>query len=274
MTKINGNTRYCPNRQEQTCISTPHKIARQRQPTKPYLRDQLEHGIAIHQFNKVLIVGLGQLGLPVARYVKERGFEVYGYDVNPKAMDVAEQTAAIKKATNFAEFDVYILCASTHKPDDVFIPEIDGLFQIANKIAKEAKSGALVSIESTIPKETSRKVFEIFEHRLHVVHAPHRWYALEEKTHGVNQLRVIGGMCECCLKAGTTFYSGYANASGRQSESYPSSHNFRPSLGIPMHPLSNIEVAETTKVVENAHRFLQIAFAEEIYLYCKANNID
>jgi UDP-N-acetyl-D-mannosaminuronic acid dehydrogenase len=264
MTKINGNTRYCPNRQEQTCISTPHKSERQRQPTKPYLRDQLEHGIALHQFNKVLIVGLGQLGLPVARYVKERGFEVYGYDVNPKAMDVAEKTAAIKKATNFAEFDVYILCASTHKPDDVFIPEIDGLFQIANRIAKEAKSGALVSIESTIPKGTSRKVFEIFDHRLHVVHAPHRWYALEEKTHGVNQLRVIGGVCDCCLRVGMQFYSAPVvtqTSSGK-------------SLGIPMHPMSNIEIAETTKVAENAHRYLQIAFAEELYLYCQANNIN
>jgi UDP-N-acetyl-D-mannosaminuronic acid dehydrogenase len=52
-----------------------------------------------------LLVGLGQLGLPVAKYVKERGFEVYGYDVNPKAMDFAEQAAGIMKASNFGEFD-------------------------------------------------------------------------------------------------------------------------------------------------------------------------
>jgi phosphoglycerate dehydrogenase-like enzyme len=36
------------------------------------------------QFNKVLVVGLGQLGLPVAKYVKERGFDTYGYDISPK----------------------------------------------------------------------------------------------------------------------------------------------------------------------------------------------
>ena len=35
-----------------------------------------------------------------------------------------------------------------------------------------------------------------------------------------------------------------------------------------MHPVSSIEVAELTKIVENAHRYLQIAFAEELYLYC------
>jgi UDP-N-acetylmuramoylalanine-D-glutamate ligase len=34
------------------------------------------------QFNKVLVVGLGQVGLPVAKYVKEKGgFDAYGYDI-------------------------------------------------------------------------------------------------------------------------------------------------------------------------------------------------
>ncbi len=36
----------------------------------------------ITTFNKVLINGLGQLGLAAARYVKERGFNTYGYDIN------------------------------------------------------------------------------------------------------------------------------------------------------------------------------------------------
>ncbi|MDQ6667224.1 MAG: hypothetical protein M3Y53_03235, partial [Thermoproteota archaeon] len=48
------------------------------------------------QFEKVLIVGLGQLGLPVAKYVKERGFDTYGYDISAKAMERAEKIAGIK----------------------------------------------------------------------------------------------------------------------------------------------------------------------------------
>ena len=48
----------------------------------------------------------------------------------------------------------------------------------------------------------------------------------------------------------------------------------RKSLGIPMHPVSEIEMAELAKIVENAHRYLQIAFAEDLYLYCQANNIN
>jgi UDP-N-acetyl-D-mannosaminuronic acid dehydrogenase len=245
------------------------------------------------RFEKVLIVGLGQLGFPVAKYVKERGFDTYGYDISTKAMERAEKVAGIKKvdASSFGsselyDFDVYIITVSTHKPDDMFSPQIDGLLSVVEKISRETKKNeALVSIESTIPKGTSKKVFEMLSHRLHVVHAPHRWYALEEKMHGINQLRVIGGVCDCCLKAGMQFYDGrdphssYSFTSSLLSSLSPYSssspqYSNNKSLGIPMHPVSEIEIAEITKVVENADRYLQIAFAEELYLYCQANNIN
>jgi UDP-N-acetyl-D-mannosaminuronate dehydrogenase len=283
------------------------------------------------RFDKVLIIGLGQLGLPVAKYVKDKGFDVYGYDISQKAIQRAEKIASIKKADNFSEFDVYIICISTHRPDDMFTPQIDGLLSIVQeKIAKEAKNGALVSIESTIPRGTSKKVFEMLNHRLHVAHIPHRWYALEEKEHGVNQLRVVGGVCDCCLKAAVQFYgqfngnkninsdNGNGNGNGNHSilmrdgeigittpstidnsvaatmddaittTSFDTTNaspspptgknniivNYTPNLGIPLHPVSDVEIAEITKIAENAHRYLQIAFAEDIYLYCQANSIN
>jgi UDP-N-acetyl-D-mannosaminuronic acid dehydrogenase len=226
---------------------------------------------------KVLINGLGQLGLAAAKYVKERGFDTYGYDINTEAMEIAHRSAGIKQVTDFSshDFDVYVICVSTHKPDDIFSPQIDGILSIADKISREAKKdGALISIESTIPKGTSKKVFELLNHRLHVVHAPHRWYALEEKEHGVNQLRVIGGVYDCCLRAGIQFYSAI-NSIEEKRERYPDIiHNSGSNLGIPLHSVSNTEIAETTKVVENCHRYLQIAFAEELYLYCQANNLN
>ena len=259
--------------------------------------------------NKVVIIGLGQLGLPVAKYVKECGFDAYGYDINQKTMQSAEANYGIKQATNFGDFDVLIICVSTHRPDDMFSPQIDSIMSVVQKISKEAKSGALISIESTIPKGTSKKVFEKLDHRLHVVHAPHRWYALEEEIHGVNQLRIVGGVSNCCLQHGLNFYDGRevipsdttptptsitsttatTSTSPPTSSALPSSTlspaktttttrvsariNRVKSLGIPMHPVSSVEVAELTKIVENAHRYLQIAFAEELYLYCKSNGI-
>ena len=233
--------------------------------------------------NKVVVIGLGQLGLPVAKYVKERGFDTYGYDISQKAMEIAESNYGIKKATTFKDFDVLIICVSTHSPNDIFSPQIDSLMSVVEKISRESKPGALISIESTIPKGTSKKVFEKVDHRLHVVHAPHRWYALEEKEHGVNQLRIIGGVSNCCLQHGLSFYDGISiegtssvddnlglNTNAVATNTITS---VAPSLKIPMHPVSSIEIAELTKIIENAHRYLQIAFAEELYLYCKANGI-
>jgi UDP-N-acetyl-D-mannosaminuronate dehydrogenase len=110
----------------------------------------------------------------------------------------------------------------------------------------------------------------MLNHRLHVVHAPHRWYALEEKYHGVNQLRVIGGVCDCCLKVGMQFYNDEVATSG----SIINRRKRIKSLGIPLHPVPEVEIAEISKIAENAHRYLQIAFAEELYLYCQSNRMD
>jgi UDP-N-acetyl-D-mannosaminuronate dehydrogenase len=247
---------------------------------------------------KVLVIGLGQLGLPVAKYVKEKGFDTYGYDINRMAMETASGIYGIKEIETFSDIDVFILCISTHRPDDIYTPYIDGLLAITEKISKEAKDGSLVSIESTIPKGTSKKIFEMLNHRLHVAHAPHRWYALEQEIHGVNQLRVIGGVSDCCLRFALRFYDGMNSSLANLTElgisdlknegsvSKITENSANPSkvsksmlyktqsLDIPMHPVSEIEIAELTKVIENANRYMQIAFAEDLYLYCQTNNMN
>jgi len=231
------------------------------------------------QINKVLVIGLGQLGLPVAKYVKQRGFETFGYDMNSERMKQAEKNFGIKSIEQFDEIDVFILCVSTHDPDDEYTPYVDGLFELARKISKEAKNGSLVSIESTVPKGTSKKIFEILNHRLHVAHVPHRWYALEEEIHGVNQVRVIGGVSDCCLKTALQFYDRNNvalefNDITNNEDASGNPQTTAVDLGIPMHPVSEIEIAELTKIIENADRYLQIAFSEDLYLYCQANNVN
>jgi UDP-N-acetyl-D-mannosaminuronate dehydrogenase len=104
------------------------------------------------------------LGLTVAKYVKERGFDAYGYASSTKAIDRSEKIAEIKHGVDFGteDFDVFIISVSTHQPDDIFSPQIDGLLSTADKISKEAKiDGTLLSLDSTIQKGTSKKVFEI-----------------------------------------------------------------------------------------------------------------
>ena len=259
------------------------------------------------KLKKVLVIGLGQLGLPVAKYVNDKGFDVSGYDISSDAMIRAQEKIGLKTTTSFRNFDIYIICVSTHNASNISFPQIESLISVINKISMEANNGSLVSIESTIPNGTSKKIFELLEHRLHVVHAPHRWYSLDEEKYGVNQLRVIGGVNPCCLKLGLEFYSGHSKrdpqiptdeeilnnynkhentntsfieAQQNFNDSNSISNNnqlesqaYIQSLEIPMHSVSSIEVAELTKIIENSHRYLQIAFAEELYLYCQANNI-
>lgn len=262
--------------------------------------------MSLIQENKVLVIGLGQLGLPVAKFVKANGFDVYGYDIKKEAMVMAEQIHEIKITDSFKEFDIYIICISTHRPNDIYSPQIDSLFSIASRISVEGKIGALVSIESTVPKGTSRRIFELLGHRFHVVHAPHRWYSLDEEKYGVNQLRVIGGVNPCCLKAGSDFYTGtvdnnqpsqdknsltsgyeiynerdfslrrdllYSESSKNEENAAENLIYSKAGLGIKMHHVSSIEIAELTKIIENSHRYLQIAFAEELYLYCQATDV-
>ena len=229
------------------------------------------------QIKKVLVIGLGQLGLPVAKYVKDRGFETFGYDINRRRVEDAEKNYGIKSIKRFDDIDVFILCVSTHDPNDEYTPFVDGLYSLAQKISRQAKNGSLVSIESTVPKGTSKKIFEMLNHRLHVAHAPHRWYSLEEHIHGVNQVRVIGGVSDCCLKIALQFYDGGNEA--LEFNDHITNHNNHENsrkngLGIPMHPVSEIEIAELTKIIENADRYMQIAFSEDLYLYCQANNVN
>jgi len=215
---------------------------------------------------RVLVIGLGQLGLPVAKYVKEKGFDTYGYDISQKAVERAEKLASIKGANSFSNFDVYIICVSTHIPEDIFISQIDGLLSIVEEISRKAKNDSLVSIESTIPKGTSRKIFEMLDHRLHVVHVPHRWYAAEEVKHGVNQLRVIGGVYDCCLKSGMQFYSGMRVVSNVNESTMRNVHHNSDGSESPRNPrLRRMLYEQRLKIIDIVTEYLNLQVERELF---------
>lgn len=205
---------------------------------------------------KILIIGLGQIGYSNAEYLHSIGLRVDGFDISEKAVERAIRDGIIdKKAASFAGYDYYLICISTHQPNDMFTPYQDGIMEVAYRIATEGnRPGALVGIDSTIPKGTSRKVLALLNHKVHVVHVPHRYFGPEKHDHGVNQTRVIGGCEPCCIAEGKRFYGQM--------------------LGIPLYEVSSIEVAEMTKIVENSYRFLEIAFAEELRMVSDSAGID
>ncbi|HET6458176.1 MAG TPA: potassium transporter TrkA, partial [Nitrosopumilaceae archaeon] len=203
---------------------------------------------------KILIIGLGQIGYSNAEYMASIGLEADGYDISEKAIQRALDNKVIRdRASSFSNYDYYVICISTHRPEDMFVPYLDGLYDIARKISHEGKTGALVGIDSTITRGTSEEIKKILGHRLHVVHVPHRFYINEQKDHGVRQTRVLGGCEPCCVKEARHFYGNI--------------------LKIPLHIVSSVDVAELTKVVENSYRFMEIAFAEELKMVCDNSSI-
>ena len=204
---------------------------------------------------KILIIGLGQIGHSNAEYMTSLGLQVDGFDISKDAVARAIKDKVIQKGvTDFRGYDYYVICISTHKPEDMFVPYLDGLFDIAKRIAHEGKIDALVGIDSTVTRGTTQEIKKILGHRLHVVHVPHRFYVHEKSDHGVRQVRVIGGCEPCCMAEGKHFYGDV--------------------LKIPLHQVSSPDVAELTKVVENSYRYLEIAFAEEIKMVCDNTSLD
>ncbi|MFX1536073.1 MAG: NAD(P)-binding domain-containing protein [Promethearchaeota archaeon] len=198
----------------------------------------------------VCVLGLGQVGLPSALYIAHRGTDTWGYDVNEEAV-IRARSENIRASTKWSEIppaDVYVVCVGTTVVDDR--PNLTNLFDACQLIASSAKNNSLVSIESTILPGTCRKIHEkIFNGKLFLIHVPHRYWPGGRLEHGVNQIRPIGALNEKDLALGLKFY--------------------QEKLGINLHITPSIEVAEMSKITENAYRFVQIAFAEELKLKCE-----
>src|SRR5262245_18380880 len=116
---------------------------------------------------KVLIIDVRQIGNSNAEYMTSKGLTVDGYDISDDAVFRAIGNKLIRwKAQDFTGYDYYIICISTHKPEHMSVPYLNGLFSIAKRLAYEGKEGALVGIDSTITRGTYKKIQEILGHRL------------------------------------------------------------------------------------------------------------
>jgi nucleotide sugar dehydrogenase len=206
--------------------------------------------------NQVCVIGLGQIGLPVAQYIFDKGFTVTGYDINPETVKNSAKMGKFKVTDQWEKVpkaSIFVICVTTGQKNDQ--PDLSAVFEVCKKVAQKADPKTLVTIESTILPGTCKKIFEeIFKGQVKLVHAPHRYWADQPAEHGVNQLRVIGGVDKKSLTDGLKFY--------------------KTELGIPMHPVIKVEVAEMCKIAENSHRFLQIAFAEEVRMMSDELGLD
>lgn len=191
----------------------------------------------------ISIIGLGEIGLAVALYINNiHKFSVIGYDTDIKKMKVAN-AVEVKTSEDFPNSEIYIICVSDNP--------VNNIFNVCKQI-KKINNNALVSIESTIKVGTCRSI-KSFLNINNIVCCPHRYWEEDTLNHGVNQIRVLGALTKSVLNKGFDFY-----------------HN----LGIPVYPVIPIEIAEMSKISENAYRYVQIAFAEELKMICDENDLD
>jgi nucleotide sugar dehydrogenase len=199
---------------------------------------------------KVCVIGLGNVGRPVACLAHECNFDVCGYDIDKRKKLGLNPVSTFSVWSEVPDCNFYIVCVNTGWEDGK--PDMSNVFDACRKIAmKKRGNKPLVSIESTVAVGTCREVAEKFD-QVHLVHVPHRFWAEEPEKHGVKQQRIIGSLNPESLDKAKTFYE---------------------SLGIPLYPVSSLEVAELTKITENAYRFVQIAFVEQLQLLCGKNNV-
>lgn len=195
---------------------------------------------------KICVAGLGTVGMPTAVYIRKQGFQVYGYDIKPKFSKNLTTTANWQEVPS--DVQVYVITVATGWKENK--PDTSNVWNVCQMISKK-NAQALVCIESTVPVGTCRGIAQ--ECALNfLVYVPHRYWTGNPTEHGVRQIRVIGALNDESLKKGLRFY--------RQ-------------LDITLHIAPSIEVVELCKIAENAYRYVQIAFAEELRMICESKDV-
>ncbi len=226
----------------------------------------------------VVMMGLGYIGLPTAALISSRGLQVTGVDIREEVVDTINQgkihivepdldglvhhvvnKGYLKAATAPVTADVYLIAVPTPFKGD-HVPDISYVSAAARNIIPTLQEGALVILESTSPVGTTEKLQNlIFAERpelkgkIYIAYCPERVLPgniLHELK--VNE-RAIGGIDEASTQKAISFYKHFVVGE--------------------LHP-TNAKTAEMVKLVENASRDNQIAFANELSMICDKAGIN
>jgi len=227
---------------------------------------------------KVVMMGLGYIGLPTAALIASRGIRVQGIDVNQSVVDTINEgkihivepaldglvkhvveRGFLKASTAVDTADVYLIAVPTpfkgdHEPDLKYVESATKM------IIPKLKEGNLFILESTSPVGATDKMAKIiFEERpelkgkINIAYCPERVlpgnviYELEHND------RVIGGLDEKSTTAAQNFYRHFVKGE--------------------LHA-TNAKTAEMCKLVENSSRDVSIAFANELSMICDKAEIN
>lgn len=230
---------------------------------------------------KVSIVGLGYVGLPLALEFAKAGLTVFGIEQNPVKVEKINQgesyiedvdskellnvvsSGRLKAYTEFypvKDSDAIVICVPTpltiHKE-----PDISYIVKVTGEISRFLKRGQLVVLESTTyPGTTEEVVLPILEKSglkagedFFLAFSPERVDPGNREFTMRDIPKVVGGINKESTELAGKLYSYITDK---------------------VYPVSSPKVAEMEKLLENIFRLVNISFINELALLCQRMNID
>ncbi|MGE7272679.1 nucleotide sugar dehydrogenase [Brevibacillus panacihumi] len=228
------------------------------------------------------VIGLGYVGLPLAVEKAKAGYQVIGFDVQDKRVEMVNagvnyigdvvdndlmQLVSSKKmraTTDFSfiqQLDAVAICVPT--PLDIYQqPDISYVQKSTEQIAKYLRKGMLVVLESTTyPGTTEEVVKPILENNglkcgedFFLSYSPERVDPGNKEYNTKNTPKVIGGVTKSCTAVSKALYQSVLEGD--------------------VHVVSSPAIAEMEKILENTFRNINIALANEMTILCNKMGID
>ena len=230
---------------------------------------------------KVGVIGLGYVGLPLIRAFIDAGYATMGFDVDQAKVDrllagqsyighipsewIAECIADGKfeptaDMQRLAVADVLLICVPTPLSESRD-PDLTYVEQTTRQIAKTLRPGQLVVLESTTYPGTTKDVLLpiLAAGDLNVGDDFFLAYSPEREDPGNPDYsaggipKVVGGVDPLSCRLAEMLYSQAV---------------------VRVVPVSNCEVAEACKILENTYRSVNIAMVNELKMLCDRLGID
>lgn len=237
--------------------------------------------------NKIAVIGLGYVGLPLARLFATK-YNVVGFDINQTRInelqnghDVTlevenEILKAVLKSNNNEDNGLY--CSSdlaAIKDCNHYIitvptpvdknnrPDLTPLFKASETVGKVLKKGDIVIYESTVyPGATEEECIPVLE-RISGMKFNEDFFA------GYSPERINPGDKEHTVEKILKVTSGSTTEIGQQVDKL-----YKSVIIAGTHLAPSIKVAEAAKVIENSQRDINIAFVNELAKIFNLMNID
>lgn len=225
---------------------------------------------------KIVVMGLGYIGLPTASMLATKGHSVLGVDIDAQVvstinsgnihivepdLDILVRSAVncgrLKASLVPEEAETFIIAVPTPfkvTDNNPKTPDISYVEAATRTIIPYLREGNLVILESTSPVGTTERIYELIVHekpglagKIHITHCPERVLPGHIIRELVDNDRIIGGITKDAAKMARELYKTFC-----QGNIY----------------LTDVKTAEMAKLTENSYRDTNIAFANELSVIC------